>query len=81
MTRPKDRVPNKPQEPQDEAEAPAPAAKADWPKFLKSSTSFGYTDPVTNIHYGPIVPVRIDAAPKAGSWLHSQMQAQLIVEA
>jgi hypothetical protein len=56
-------------------------AKADWPKFLKSSTSFGYTDPVTNIHYGPIVPVRIDAAPKAGSWLHSQMQAQLIVEA
>jgi hypothetical protein len=55
-------------------------AKADWPKFLKSTTTFGYTDPVTNIHYGPIVPVRIDAAPAEGSWLHSQMKAKLISE-
>ena len=56
-------------------------AKSEWPKYLKSMTSFGYTDPVTNIHYSPIVMVRIDAAPAPGSWLHSQMAAKLIGEA
>jgi hypothetical protein len=60
---------------------PAPAAKSDWPKYLKSTTQFGYTDPVTHIHYSPVAPVRIDAAPAVGSWLHTQMAAKLIGEA
>lgn len=60
---------------------PAQAAKSDWPKFLKSMTVFGYTDPVTHIHYSPVAAVRIDAAPTAGSWLHTQMAAKLIGEA
>lgn len=59
----------------------APAAKSDWPKFLKSTTPFGYTDPVTHIHYSPVAAVRIDAAPAVGSWLHTQMAAKLIGEA
>lgn len=63
------------------APAPAPKAKGDWPKFLKSMTAFGYTDPESNIHFSPIIAVRIEAAPKDGSWLHSQMKAQLIGEA
>jgi hypothetical protein len=89
MTRPKDKTPELIPEagatevaadPAPEV-APAPAAKSDWPKFLKSMTPFGYTDPESNIHYGPVVFVRIEAAPKDGSWLHSQMKAQLIGEA
>jgi hypothetical protein len=76
MTRPK---------PKDEAPAevaaPAPAAKSDWPKFLKSMTPFGYTDPVTHIHYSPVSVVRVDAAPTEGSWLAIQMAAKLIGEA
>jgi hypothetical protein len=63
------------------APAPAPVAKSDWPKFLKSTTSFGYTDPVTNIHYSPVAAVRVDAAPSVGSWLAIQMAAKLIGEA
>jgi hypothetical protein len=64
-----------------EAPAPAPAAKGGWPKFLKSMTAFGYTDPETNIHYGPVVAMKIEAAPKDNSWMHSQMKANLIGEA
>lgn len=66
--------------PTEAPEAPAPAAKSDWPKFLKSMTPFGYTDPVTNIHYSPVVAVRVDAAPAVGSWLAIQMAAKLIGE-
>jgi hypothetical protein len=62
------------------APAPAPVAKSDWPKFLKSMTPFGYTDPVTNIHYSPVTVVRVDAAPSEGSWLATQMAAKLIGE-
>jgi len=79
----------RPNKPKDEATtdaeapaaAPAPVAKSDWPKFLKSTTAFGYTDPVTNIHYSPVAAVRVDAAPSAGSWLAIQMAAKLIGEA
>lgn len=60
---------------------PAKPAKADWPKFLKSSTRFGYTDPETNLHYAPHAPVRVEAEPAEGCWLHCQMAAGLIVEA
>lgn len=57
---------------------PEPKAAAEWPKFMKSLTRFQYTDPVTNIRFAPDVPVRIDAEPKEGSWLHSQMEAGFI---
>lgn len=59
----------------------APKAKADgWPKFLKSMTGFGYSDPDTNIRYST-TPVKVGDAPKAGSWLHGQMTAGYIGEA
>lgn len=67
--------------PQDVAKAPAPAKAEGWPKYLKSTTAFGYTDPDSNIHFGPVTPVKIDAAPAEGSWLHGQMVANLISEA
>ncbi|MNG37149.1 hypothetical protein D3C84_1244090 [compost metagenome] len=51
-----------------------------WPKFLKSMTAFGYTDPASNLHYSPVTPIKVDAAPADGSWLHSQMAAGLIGE-
>ena len=85
MTRAKDKAPEPtvteaPAAAAPAAPEPAPVAKPEWPKYLKSMTAFGYTDPETNIHYSPIVLVRIDAAPKEGSWLHSQMNAKLIGE-
>lgn len=67
-------------EKQAKAKAEKPAAPA-WSKYLKSSTPYGYTDPESKIHFSPVVPVRIDAEPKKGSWLESQMKAGLIVEA
>jgi hypothetical protein len=69
-------------EKQQEAPKVAAPAKADgWPKYLKSTTPFGYTDPDSNIHFGPVSPIKIDAAPAEGSWLHGQMAANLISEA
>lgn len=66
----------------EEAAKPATKAEAasDWPKFLRSATGFGYCDPVTKIRYGAN-PVRVDAAPKEGSWLDCQMKAKYIVPA
>ena len=61
-------------------EAPAAKSADGWPKFLKSSTAFGYTDPSTNLHYSA-TPIKVDAAPAKGTWLHSQMAVGLIVEA
>lgn len=59
----------------------APKLKGDgWPKFLKSLTGFGYTDPLSNLHYSPVTPIKVDTAPAVGSWLHSQMAAKLIGE-
>ena len=69
-----------PNEEEAEEEVKATPAVAEWPKFLRSATGFGYTDPDTKIRYGAS-PVRVDAAPKAGSWLHCQMQAKYIVVA
>lgn len=65
----------------DQPKAPAQTKGDGWPKFLKSRTEFGYTDPDSNIHFTPATPMKIDAAPKEGSWLHSQMAAGLIGEA
>jgi hypothetical protein len=66
----------------DEAVEAAPKAKADsWPKYMKSTTKFQYTDPESQIRFSPVVPVRIEAAPQEGSWLDCQMQAGYIAEA
>lgn len=47
-------------------------------KWLRSLTKFSYTDPQTNIKYGPVVPIRQTGELKKGSWLWVQMQAKLI---
>jgi len=62
----------------EKAEAPAPAS---WSKYLRSGTGFAYADPTTGIRYEPHIPVRVDAEPKEGSWLDSQMKAGYIIEA
>lgn len=64
---------------------PKKAAKAKkddgYPKFMRAGKGFSYTDPETNIRYSPVVPVKVDVAPKEGSWLASQIAAGYIVEA
>ena len=63
----------------------APKAKVEeapaYSKFLKSSTPWSYTDPESGHRFSPTVPVRIDAEPRKGSWLASQIAAGFIVEA
>lgn len=70
-----------PEKTQDAPKVTAPAKADGWPKYLKSTTAFGYTDPDSNIHFGPVAPIKIDAAPAEGTWLHGQMVAGLISEA
>lgn len=70
----------KPAAPKKEEET-QPQPVAAWPKFLRSNTSFPYTDPVTNLRFTPTTPVRVDVEPAEGSWLRSQMDAGYIGEA
>ena len=65
-------------EPKAEQKVEAPA---EWPKFMKSGTPFSYADPETGLRYQPHNPVRVDAAPKEGSWLDCQMKAGYITQA
>lgn len=74
MTRTTEKAPETPK-------ASAPAKADGWPKFLKSTTPYGYTDPDSNIHFGPVTPVKVDTAPADGTWLHGQLVAGLIGEA
>lgn len=69
------------QKPQSRSKKVVIEKPAAWPKYLKSATRFSYFDPESKIRFAPEIPVRVDAEPRKGSWLASQMLAGLIVEA
>jgi hypothetical protein len=56
-------------------------ADADYPTFLQSTTNFPYVDPQSGIRFSPGSPIKVDVAPKAGSWLDSQIKAGFIGKA
>lgn len=56
-------------------------ASSDYPAFMQSTTQFPYVDPDSGIRFSPGSPVKVDVAPKAGSWLDSQIKAGLIGKA
>ncbi len=63
-----------------------PAAKkagADegYPQFMQSVTNNPYVDPQTGIRYSPGFPIKVEVAPKAGSWLDCQIKAGYIGKA
>lgn len=56
-------------------------AASDFPQFMQSTTNFPYVDPETGIRFQPGSPIKVDVAPKAGSWLDSQIKAGFISKA
>lgn len=78
-----------------ELETAAPAAEAQpkakrakredkddgFPKFMRAVKGFGYTDPETGLRFNPVTPIKVDVAPREGSWLDCQIKAGLIADA